>query len=57
MHRSLALGLFVVAMVIAAPAMRAAENVWSGLVIAENVAQPVKIIGLQAFVAVVILVL
>lgn len=40
MHRSLALGLFVVAMVIAAPAMRAAENVWSGLVIAENVAQP-----------------
>ena len=41
MHRSLAVVIPVLVMTMtAAPASRAAETVWSGLVIAENVMQP-----------------
>ena len=41
MHRSLALAMSVVALIMGAvPASQAVETVWSGLVIAENVAQP-----------------
>jgi len=41
MHRSLALVMTVVALIMGAvPASQAAETVWSGLVMAENVAQP-----------------
>ena len=41
MHRSLAVVIPVLVMtMIAAPASQAAETVWSGLVIAENVSQP-----------------
>ena len=40
MHRSLALIIAVVVVMIVAPASHAAETVWSGLVIAENVSQP-----------------
>ncbi len=41
MHRSLAVVIFVVLLTItAAPASQAAEKVWSGLVMAENVTQP-----------------
>jgi hypothetical protein len=41
MHRSLAVATSVlVLMITASPALHAAEKVWSGLVIAENVAQP-----------------
>jgi hypothetical protein len=41
MHRWLALVMTVVALIMgAAPASQAAETVWSGLVMAENVAQP-----------------
>lgn len=41
MHRSLAAVIpFFMMMVSVAPASRAAETVWSGLVIAENVSQP-----------------
>ena len=40
MHRSLALIIAVVVVVSAAQASHAAETVWSGLVIAENVSQP-----------------
>lgn len=40
MHRSLALIVAVVVLMLTASASYAAETVWSGLVIAENVAQP-----------------
>ena len=41
MHRSLALVIIFVSLGVgAAPALQAAETVWSGLVMAENVAQP-----------------
>ena len=40
MHRSLALIIAVVVVMSAVPASHAAETVWSGLVMAENVAQP-----------------
>ena len=40
MHRSLALIIAVVVVMSAAQAAHAAETVWSGLVIAENVSQP-----------------
>src|SRR6266481_83169 len=41
MHRSLALVMTVVALIMGAvPASQAAETVWSGLVMAENVTQP-----------------
>jgi hypothetical protein len=40
MHRSWALIIAVVLVMSAAPASHAAETVWSGLVMAENVAQP-----------------
>ena len=41
MHRSLAIVISVLVMALTvAPASRAAEKVWSGLVIAENVAEP-----------------
>ena len=41
MHRSLAFAMAVIALVIGAvPASQAAETVWSGLVMAENVARP-----------------
>jgi hypothetical protein len=41
MHRSLAVVILVLVMTMtAAPASQAAETVWSGLVIAENVMQP-----------------
>ncbi len=40
MHRSLALTIAVVVVMSAVSASRAAETVWSGLVMAENVAQP-----------------
>jgi hypothetical protein len=40
MHSSLALIIGVVVMMTGAPASHAAETVWSGLVIAENVSQP-----------------
>jgi hypothetical protein len=41
MHRSLALVMTVVALIMGAvPASQAAETVWSGLVMAENVAKP-----------------
>ena len=41
MHRSLAFAMAVIALVIGVvPASQAAETVWSGLVMAENVAQP-----------------
>jgi hypothetical protein len=40
MHRSLGLIITVVAVMSVAPQLRAAETVWSGLVIAENVLQP-----------------
>jgi hypothetical protein len=44
MHRSLAVVISVLVLTIAAaPAMPAAETVWSGLVIAENVTQPQSI--------------
>ncbi len=42
MHRSLAFAMAVIALVMmgGAPASQAAETVWSGLVMAENVARP-----------------
>jgi hypothetical protein len=41
MHRSLAVVISVLALTMtAAPALQAAEKVWSGLVIAENVTEP-----------------
>lgn len=41
MHRSLAVAIFVLALTMtAASASQAAEKVWSGLVIAENVTEP-----------------
>src|SRR5215472_10255410 len=41
MHRSLAVVISVLVLTTtAAPALRAAETVWSGLVMAENVSQP-----------------
>jgi hypothetical protein len=41
MDRSLAIVIFVLALTMtAAPALQAAEKVWSGLVIAENVTEP-----------------
>jgi hypothetical protein len=40
MHRSLALIITLVVVMLAAPASYAAETVWSGLVMAENVSQP-----------------
>src|SRR5438046_5416445 len=41
MHRSLAVVIFVLLLTItAAPASQAAERVWSGLVMAENVTEP-----------------
>jgi hypothetical protein len=41
MHRSLAVAILVLVMTMTAvPALEAAETVWSGLVIAENVIQP-----------------
>ena len=41
MHRSLAVVIFVLFLTMtAAPALQAAERVWSGLVIADNVSQP-----------------
>jgi opacity protein-like surface antigen len=40
MHRSLALIIAIVVVMGAAPASHAAETVWSGLVIAENISQP-----------------
>jgi hypothetical protein len=40
MHRSLALIVALAVVMIAAPASHAAETVWSGLVMAENVPQP-----------------
>jgi hypothetical protein len=40
MHRWLALVMTVVALIMGAQASQAAETVWSGLVMAENVAQP-----------------
>src|SRR5207244_585883 len=41
MHRSLAVGISVLVLTMtAAPASQAAETVWSGLVMAENVTQP-----------------
>ena len=41
MHRSLAFAMAVIALVIGVvPASQAAETVWSGLVMAENVARP-----------------
>jgi len=44
MHRSLAVVISIlVLMMIAAPLSQAAETVWSGLVIAENVTQPQQI--------------
>ena len=44
MHRSLAVVISVLVLMMAAvPASQAAERVWSGLVIAENVAQPQSI--------------
>lgn len=44
MHRSLAIVISVLVLTIgAAPAVPAAETVWSGLVIAENVTQPQSI--------------
>ena len=41
MHRSLAIAISVLALTMtAAPALQAAETVWSGLVIAENITEP-----------------
>jgi hypothetical protein len=40
MHRLLALIIAIAVLMSAAPASHAAETVWSGLVMAENVAQP-----------------
>jgi len=41
MHRSLAIAFSVLALTMtAAPALQAAETVWSGLVIAENITEP-----------------
>lgn len=44
MHRSLAVVIFVLLLtMIVAPASQAAERVWSGLVIAENVTEPQRV--------------
>ena len=44
MHRSLAIAISVLALTMtAAPALQAAETVWSGLVIAENITEPLPV--------------
>ena len=44
MHRSLAIVIFILLLTMtAAPASQAAEQVWSGLVMAENVTEPQRI--------------